>query len=50
MSRVYLISPPGEMIYFRERLGCGDENAILVKDSDGNEFEIPKSNIAYIER
>jgi len=49
MSIIHLISPPGEMISCRERLGCSDADMMLVKDSDGNEIRIPKHNIAYIE-
>lgn len=49
MSIVHLIHPPNELIFFKEQLGCSDEDMICVVGSHNKQTIIPKSNIAYIE-
>jgi hypothetical protein len=48
MPRVYLKSGNPKYIFYKERLGCADEDMIYVRDYEKT-FEIPKANIAYIE-
>ncbi len=47
MPRVYLINGNEEFIFYKERMGCPDEDMICVRDYEKT-FRIPKSNIAYI--
>jgi len=49
MPTIHLKSGNAESIIYKEKLGCGDEYMILVRNYSGKEFRIPKNNIAYIE-